>query len=54
MIKYPRTVEEIEKRRIEYSPVSAEDIVKKIDTAFEGATPEVIRELKRVFTKTKS
>jgi tripartite-type tricarboxylate transporter receptor subunit TctC len=54
MIKDPKTIAEIKQRRIEYSPVSAEDIVKKISTAFDGATPEVIGELKRVFTKQKS
>ncbi len=53
MIADPTFKEAVIKRRIEYSPVSAEEIRKKIKAGFEAATPEVVRELKKIFTKKK-
>jgi hypothetical protein len=54
MIADPVFKERIIKRRIEYSPVSAADIRKKIKAGFDAATPEVVRELKKIYKKKKS
>jgi len=51
MIADPSFKEAVIKRRIEYSPVSAAEIRKKIKAGFEAATPEVVRELKKIYTK---
>ena len=53
MIADPSFKEAVIKRRIEYSPVSAAEIRKLIKAGFEAATPEVIRELKKIYTKKK-
>jgi tripartite-type tricarboxylate transporter receptor subunit TctC len=45
--------QQVLKRGLEYSPVSAADIRKKIEVGFKAATPEVLRELKKIFIKTK-
>ncbi|MBK18615.1 MAG: hypothetical protein CMM52_07245 [Rhodospirillaceae bacterium] len=54
MIADPAFKKEIVKRRVEYSPVSAEEIVKKIDSAFKAVTPDVLKALKGIYTKKKS
>lgn len=41
------------KRGLEYSPVSAAEIRKKIDAGFKAATPEALKELRKIFTKKK-
>jgi len=53
MIADPDFERQILKRRIEFSPVSAADIRKKIKAGFEAATPDVVRELKKIFQKGK-
>lgn len=54
MLADPRTKEMIIKRGVEYSPVSAAKIQKLIADGFEAATPEVIQEIKNVYSKKKS
>jgi len=54
MLADPVFKERIIKRRIEYSPKSASLIRQKIKEGFDAATPEVVRELKKIFTKKKS
>ena len=54
MVADPDFERQIIKRRIEFSPVSAADIRKTIKEGFDAATPEVVRELKNIFTKKKS
>ena len=53
MLADPKFKESIIKRRIEYSPVSAAEIRVKIKRGFDAATPEVVRGLKKLFTKAK-
>ena len=53
MLADPIFKERIIKRRIEYSPKSAAQIRAKIKQGFDAATPEVVRELKLLFTKKK-
>jgi tripartite-type tricarboxylate transporter receptor subunit TctC len=53
MMVEPGFKEQVLKRGLEYSPVSASDIRKKIDAGFGAATPEVLSELKKIFTKDK-
>jgi tripartite-type tricarboxylate transporter receptor subunit TctC len=53
MLADPVFKERIIKRRIEYSPKSAVQIRAKIKEGFDAATPEVVRELKKLFTKKK-
>ncbi len=54
MIADPDFKDQVEKRRIEFSPVSAADIRKFIAEGFEAATPEVVRELKKIYAKKKN
>ncbi len=54
MIADPDFEQQILKRRIEFSPVSAANIRKHIKEGFEAATPEVVKELKKLFKKTKN
>ena len=54
MLADPTFKEQVLKRGLEYSPVSAAGIRKKIDAGFKEATPEVLTELKKIFTKDKS
>ena len=54
MIADPDFERQVLKRRIEFSPVSAADIHKRIAEGFKAATPEVVRELKKIFTKGKN
>ena len=47
-------IKEIEKRRVEHSPVTADQITKLINAGFDAATPDVIEAMKkRVFAKQK-
>jgi tripartite-type tricarboxylate transporter receptor subunit TctC len=54
MIADPVFKERIIKPRIEFSPVSAVEIRKKIKAGFDAATPEVIKELKKIYSKKNS
>jgi len=54
MIADPDFERQVLKRRIEFAPVSAADIRKKIAAGFEAATPDVVRELKKIYAKKKS
>jgi len=51
MIADPATKAEIAKRRIEFSPLSAQEVEAKIKTGFDAATPDVINGLKKVHAK---
>ena len=53
MMADPTFKDQVLKRGLEYSPVSAADIRKKIDVGFKAATPEVLKELKIIFQKKK-
>lgn len=53
MMADPIFKKQVLERGLEYSPVSAADIRKKIDTGFKAATPEVLTELKKIFQKDK-
>lgn len=53
MLADPTFKEQVLKRGLEYSPVSAADIRKKIDEGFKAAEPEVLVELKKIFQKKK-
>lgn len=53
MLVDPTFKDQVLKRGLEYSPVSAADIRKKIDNGFKAATPEVLTELKKIFQKKK-
>ena len=46
MIADPETRAEIDRRRIEYSPLSATGVRKAIQDGFNAATPDVLKELK--------
>lgn len=52
MLDDPKTKAEIEKRRIEYSPKSSAEIERLIETGFEAATPEVVKEIRAIYKKT--
>jgi tripartite-type tricarboxylate transporter receptor subunit TctC len=54
MLADPAFKDNIIKRRIEYSPVSAAEIRQKIKKGFDAATPEVVKELKKLFEKKNS
>ena len=54
MIADPATKAEIARRRVEFSPLSADEVVAKIKAGFDAATPEVIEGLKKVHSKTKA
>jgi len=54
MIADPDFERQVLKRRIEFSPVSAAEIRKRIAAGFKAATPEVVRELKKIFQKKKN
>lgn len=53
LIADPGTVKEILKRRIEFSPKSAEQVEQEIAKGFKAATPEVVRRLRQIYTKKK-
>ena len=53
MLADPTFKEQVIKRGLEYSPVSAADIRKKIKVGFSKATPEILKEVKKIFHKTK-
>ncbi len=54
MMYHPSFIEDIKKRRVEHSPVTAKQINKLIKAGFDAATPDVIKAIKtRVFTKKK-
>jgi len=53
MLADPVFKDRLLKRRIEYSPKSAQVIRAKIKEGFDAATPDVVRELKKIFTKKK-
>jgi hypothetical protein len=54
MLADPVFKDRIIKRRIEYSPVSAAQIRQKIKAGFDAATPEVVKALKKIYTKKSS
>jgi tripartite-type tricarboxylate transporter receptor subunit TctC len=54
MLAEPSFKKQVLKRGLEYSPVSAADIRKKIEIGFKVATPEVLKELKKIYKKKKS
>lgn len=54
MIADPAMKAEIVKRRIEFSPLGADEVAAKIRAGFEAATPEVIEALKEVHAQKKS
>jgi len=54
MIADPAMKAEIVKRRVEFSPLTADEVMAKIKTGFAAATPEVIEGLKEVHFKKKS
>ena len=54
MLADPVFKDRIIKRRIEYSPVSAAEIRKKIKAGFDAATPDVVKALKEIYKKKKS
>ena len=54
MLADPKTIAMIKKRGVEYSPVSAAKIQKLIASGFKAATPEVVQEIKNVYSKKKS
>ena len=54
MMADPSFKEQVLKRGLEYSPVSASDIRQKIGAGFAAASPEVLKELKKIFTKDKN
>lgn len=51
MLADPRTKENVEKRRIEFAPKSAEEIEKLIAKGFAAATPEVVEKIKAIYTE---
>lgn len=53
MLVDPTFKKQVLDRGLEYSPVSAADIRKMIDTGFKAAEPEVLVELKKIFQKKK-
>ena len=53
MVADPATKEEIVKRRIEYSPLSAEVVTQKVMAGYAAATPEVVKRLTEVNTPKK-
>lgn len=53
MLADPVFKDRIIKRRIEYSPVSADEIRRKIKAGFEAATPDVVEGLKKILLKKK-
>lgn len=53
MMADPAFEKMIIKRRIEFSPISAPEIRKKIKQGFDAATPEVVRALKKIYSKKK-
>jgi tripartite-type tricarboxylate transporter receptor subunit TctC len=54
MVADPATLKEILKRRIEFSPKTAAEVVAEIDKGFAGATPAVLKRLRAIYTKKKS
>jgi len=50
MIADPETRTEIDRRRIEYSPLSAAEVRKVIEKGFEAATPDVVKGLLEIHT----
>ena len=54
MMFHKSFIEEIVKRRVEHSPVTAKQINKLIKAGFDAATPDVIEAIKkRVYTRVK-
>jgi len=53
MLADPKTKENIEKRRIEFSPKTAEEIEKLIADGFAAATPDVVKEIRAIYKKKK-
>lgn len=54
MLKDEDFKQQVLKRGLEYSPVSAAKVRKIIDDGFAQATPEVVKELKKIFQKKKN
>lgn len=54
MLADPRTKADIEKRRIEFSPKSYQEVEREVSKGFKVATPEVVKALKAIYTKKKS
>ncbi len=54
MIADPRTKADIIKRRIEFSPKSAAQVEAEIAKGFNAVTPEVLKGLRKIYTKAKS
>lgn len=53
MLADPSFKQQVLKRGLEYSPVSAAEIRRKIDAGFKAVTPVVLKELKKIFQKKK-
>ncbi len=54
MIADPRTKTDIVERRIEFSPKSAKQVEDEIAKGFNAITPEVLKGLRKIYTKAKS
>lgn len=54
MLADPAFKDRIIKRRIEFSPVSAAKIRETINSGFDAATPDVIKALRKIYTKKKA
>lgn len=54
MLADPATKADIEKRRIEYSPKSWQQVEAEIDKGFKAATPDVVKGLNAVYAKKKN
>lgn len=53
MVKDPKTLEMVKKRRLEWAPQSAENVQKELNKGFAAVTPEVVKEFKALFAKKK-
>jgi tripartite-type tricarboxylate transporter receptor subunit TctC len=51
MVADPQTLKMVNERRLEWAPISAEDVHKELDKGFSSVTPEVVAALKAVFEK---
>ncbi len=54
MLADPRTKKDIEARRVEYSPKSYQEVEAEIKKGFDAVTPEVLKGLRKIYTKAKS
>jgi len=54
MIADPATRADVEKRRVEWSPTTADEVQAEIARGFKAATPDVVERLKDVLSKRKS